>query len=105
MLLFCEKCCYNYSSFVPVVHEKVTCQIVICFSKLVSNCHFNDCRMSLFIINFARYETGLALCEALGVNLFIWHRNRLYLRGLAKIFAFCFYNSLSIKYLQNIYKS
>ena len=61
MLLFCEKCCYNYSSFVPVVHEEVTCQIVICFSKLVPNCHFNDCRMSLFIINFARYETGLAL--------------------------------------------
>lgn len=26
-------------------------------------------------------------------------------KGLAKIFAFCFYNSLSIKYLQNIYKS
>lgn len=61
---FCEKCCYNYSSFVPVVHEAVTCQIVICFSKLVSNCHFNDCRMSLFIINFARYGTGLALREA-----------------------------------------
>lgn len=48
--------------FCPVVHKEVTCQIVICFIKLILNCHFNDCRMSLFIINFAGYE--LALREA-----------------------------------------
>ena len=61
MSLFYEKMLLRLC-FVPVVHKEVTCQIVICFIKLILNCHFNDCRMSLFIINFAGYE--LALREA-----------------------------------------
>lgn len=55
MSLFYEKMLLRLC-FVPVVHKEVTCQIVICFIKLILNCHFNDCRMSLFIINFVGYD-------------------------------------------------
>ena len=61
MSLFDEKMLLRLC-FVHVVHKEVACQIVICFITLILNCHFNDCRMSLFIINFAGYE--LALREA-----------------------------------------
>ena len=61
MSLFYEKMLLRLC-FVHVVHKEVACQIVICFITLILNCHFNDCRMSLFIINFAGYE--LALREA-----------------------------------------